>query len=266
MKAIRVFRSGLHLGEERIVEGNHNSAMITFSGCHLSCHFCYTPETSVDGIGVDYTPQGFSALIDELVTRGARNLNLISPSHVWGLIRPSLLRFRETYGRRIPLILKTSGYEKEALLKSFAPLADVFVPDFKAWSTRVAESVGLPGDYGLVARDAIQRLQVTHGRTLYNEEGRLSHGILVRHLLMPGCFGDSLEVIEALADIKFQGYLNLMTYFIDTATRRVLNANPAEVDSLALAARGAGMKVLVNGREWRASLGAGQEGACRRHG
>lgn len=263
MKAIKVFRSGLHLGEERIVEGNQNSAMVTFSGCHLSCNFCYTPETSVEQQGVDYTPQGFSALIDELVTRGARNLNLISPSHVWGAVRPALTRFKERYGQRIPLILKTSGYEKEGLTRSFVPLADIFVPDFKAWSPAVCQATGLPPDYGHVAQEAIRRLLLSHGRALYTEQGKLSRGILVRHLLMPGFFEDSLHVIDALAELRYAGYLNLMTYFIDPASRRVLNANPAEVESLALAAAGAGMRVLVNGREWVASS---ETGRCLSHG
>ncbi|MCB0418814.1 MAG: hypothetical protein KDD39_14285 [Bdellovibrionales bacterium] len=245
---LRVYKSGIHLGEERIVAGNCNSGMINFSGCHLACNFCYTPETSVEQQGQDLSTGEFTDLLDELVVRGARNLNFISPSHVWAVAQPAARRIKAKYGRRLPLILKISGYERQGLLSSMAALGDVFVPDFKVWSPEVARSLNLPEDYGVTAQNAVRLLIQTHGAPQYSDDMKLSSGVLVRHLMMPEHFEDSLDVVEALGDIGFSGHLNLMTYFYDPRTRRIHNANPTQRDLLATKADQLGMSVLINGK------------------
>ncbi|MEZ4749461.1 MAG: hypothetical protein R3B54_02185 [Bdellovibrionota bacterium] len=248
---LRVYKSGIHLGEERVIAGNCNSGMVTFSGCHLACNFCYTPETSIQQLGQDLSVGEFTDLLDELVIRGARNLNFISPSHVWAIAQPAARRMKAKYGRRLPLILKISGYERFGLLSSMASIADVFVPDFKVWSPEVARAVNLPEDYGTTAQSAIRQLLITHGASQYSEDMKFSSGVLVRHLMMPEHFEDSLAVIEALGEIGFNSYLNLMTYFYDPKTRRIFNANPSQRDLLAARAERLGMSVLINGKPFQ---------------
>ena len=118
MKMIRVFRSGIHLGEERIVEGNRASGMVTLSGCHLACNFCYTPETSIHKLGKDFSSDEFYQLCEELVARGARNINLISPTHVWSELSRPLADLRQVHGRLLPIVLKVSGFESRSIAKS----------------------------------------------------------------------------------------------------------------------------------------------------
>jgi putative pyruvate formate lyase activating enzyme len=254
---IKIFRSGIHFGEERIIQGNHSSGMITFSGCHLSCNFCYTPETSVHKIGVDLTPSEFFHVTDDLVRRGARNINLISPTHVWQRIQAPLSQLKEQTGSALPLVLKISGFEKPSMISKMACLADIFVPDFKAFSRESAIGCGLPHNYGSVALRAIREIMMTHHDTLPLSSNKLARGILVRHLMMPDHFEDSIRVVGALADIGFTGYLNLMTYFIDTKTGSLSNASPEKVHLLANQANRFSMKVLVNGKETSPNLAKG---------
>lgn len=248
MKSIRVYKSGIHLGEEKLVAGNQNSGMINFSGCHLACNFCYTPETSQLKLGSDLTAQEFMYLVDELVMRGARNLNLISPTHLWAPLASPLLKIRLKYGRLLPIVLKISGFESANVIDSMASLADVFVPDFKVRGEAEAKSVNLPSNYGDMTRDAIQRMMRTHSQAHYNEASQMTHGMLVRHLMMPSFLDDSLKVVEALGQVGYTGHLNLMTYFINPKQKSIANAHPLDVQLLALSAENLGMKVLVNGK------------------
>ncbi len=248
MKPMKIYKSGIHLGEEKIVEGNQSSGMITFTGCHLACNFCYTPETSVHNIGTDYTADAFTRLVEELVMRGARNLNLISPTHFWPSLSRPLMKLKLNYGRLLPLVLKISGYEGPETIHGMASLGDVIVPDFKVYSGESAGKVNLPQTYGKTAQRSIELFIKTHGFSHYNDSGKLTHGLLVRHLMMPGFLEDSLDVVRALAEIKYTGYLNLMTYYIDPRARQVTNANPDEVLLLSTAAEQAGMKIMVNGK------------------
>jgi len=248
MKTIKVYRSGIHLGEEKKVAGNHASGMVYLSGCHLACNFCYTPETSIHGLGKDFTPVGFHYLLEGLIRRGARNLNLVSPTHVWKALRRPVQLVKMRYGELLPLVLKTSGYETKTIGGDMAQIADVLVPDFKVWSRDAARAVNLPERYGRVALDAIEGWMRTHGQPRTNREGLLSHGLLVRHLVMPGYDADSINVIKALGWIGFRGHLNLLTYFVDSPNGRVINTQGARVGDLVSLAESYGMSVMVNGK------------------
>lgn len=248
VKAIKIYKAGLHLGEESLIEGNHSSGMINFSGCHLSCHFCYTPETSREWQGKEYSQEEFAALCRDLIRRGARNLNLISPTQFFANLHAPLSEVKSQFARLLPIVLKISGYESMPVLNAMAEVTDVFVPDFKVWDERLAKELGLPQRYGSIARSAIEHLMQTHGEKSVTETGKISHGILIRHLLMPGAIDDSFAVVDQLGRIGYQGAINFMTYFYDPKSKRVSNAGPADVSLLVGHALSFGMEVLVNGK------------------
>lgn len=249
MRWVRVYKSGIHHGEEGIVAGNERSGMINFSGCHLSCKFCYTPETSVHRFGEDYSAETFGGLVDDLIARGAANLNLVSPTHEWAAIEEPLRAARARHAHPLPLVLKISGYEGRALVARMAGSADVFVPDFKVHGRDAALLVNLPPIYGRVAEAAIEEMMSTHREPEYGIDGKLRRGIVVRHLLMPGFFDDSVRVVETLGGIGFRGPLNLMTYFIEPGSHRLKVAGAGDVARLAHLAEQQGMQILVDGKE-----------------
>lgn len=248
MKMIKIYRAGLHLGEESIIEGNQSSGMINFSGCHLSCHFCYTPETSKLWEGREYTADEFESLCEDLVRRGARNLNLISPTQFFSVLHAPLSSVKAQFANLLPIVLKISGYESLPVIDSMSEVTDVFVPDFKVWDEKLARSVGLPQRYGTIALNALERMMQSHGETTLTSTNKIAKGILVRHLLMPNATDDSFAVVDQLGRIGFQGAINFMTYFYDPKTKRVSNASPSDVSLLVGHASSFGMHALVNGR------------------
>lgn len=242
----RVLRAGIHGGEEPIVVGNDRAGLVVFSGCHLSCSFCYTPETSVHRLGIDVDREAFAAMLSKLAAIGAGNINLISPTHVWSAIEPVLVQFRTISD--LPMVLKFSGFESPRLIQRFAKLADVLVPDFKVFGQDEAVSVSLPASYGKIAENAMAEMIKTHGGCEWNAEGKMTRGMIVRHLLMPGFETDSEQVIAALARAGYRGHLNLMTCFISSAGR-LHRAPPDRVRDLSAQAEAVGMTVLVDAKQ-----------------
>jgi putative pyruvate formate lyase activating enzyme len=220
--------------------------MVVFSGCHLSCSFCYTPEASQLNLGENFTAEEFKNLLAKLLAEGARNINLISPTHTWSVIESVLEKFKEGAGKKIPLLLKFSGFESPALIRRFARLADILIPDFKVWSPQSAKSVSLPIRYGIVALSAIEEMGKTHGRLIRDSE-KIRRGILTRHLLMPGFDVDSLSVIRALKSVSYQGVLNLMTCFIEPGGS-LRKASPKRVEQLIHFTHELGISILVDGK------------------
>lgn len=248
---VRILRSGIHGGEESVVSGNEKAGMVVFSGCHLACSFCYTPETSRWNLGQDTDAAGFSQILEKLLACGARNINLISPTHVWNAIEPVLKAFKQGVGKDVPLVLKFSGFESPALIRRFATVADVLVPDFKLWDAAKAVSVSLPARYGAVAQAAVKEMVRTHGEVVWNQ-GSLRRGIVLRHLLMPDFETDSEDVISALDSAGYRGWVNFMTYFI-SLQGKPLKASAARVEKLCHLAQARGMQVLVDGEPRRAA-------------
>jgi len=247
MRFIRVYNHGIHHGEESIVCGNARSGLVNFSGCHLSCNFCYTPETSVQKKGTDYTSAQFKNLLIGLIQKKATNINLISPTLEWSAIEPALMEVRNLYRGKLPFILKISGYEGLGLIHRMAEACDIWVPDFKVYAQEQAESVNLPKNYGEVASSAILSMMARHGTPVYNDQNQLTHGIVVRHLLMPGFFEDSKRVVDCLGEMKFRGVLNFMSHFLDPKKKQIYQAPLDNIQFLRDRALGYGMTVLVNG-------------------
>ncbi len=248
MRWVRIYKSAIHHGEEAIVAGNDRAGMVNFSGCHLACRFCYTPETSTYRFGKDYTEEDFRGVLSDLIARGAGNLNLISPSHEWSCIERSLAEVKQSEGADIPLVLKISGYEGQQLVRRMTALADVIIPDFKVYGSSAAKAVNLPANYSEIAEKALTVMLETHRESLYSPTGKLTRGILVRHLLMPGFFDDSIRVMETLGGVGFRGILNLMGHFISPKHHKVHVASDEEMTFLRRLAEQQGMSVLINGK------------------
>lgn len=247
MLKMKIFKSGVHLGEEKLIAGNSRAGMIVFSGCHLSCSFCYTPETSVYAIGSEYEDEDFLLLLRQLMNKGAQNINLISPTHVWNQIEDTLIEFKKETGGKLPIVIKASGYETRSLLSRMASVGDLFIPDFKVESEIAATHFNLPRDYGKVTLWGIRALMQSHGASQYDAEGKLRRGILVRHLVLPGFAADSQRVIHALGKINFSGYVNLMTRFVDPVKRILIPAPASDILALVHIAESRGIGVLING-------------------
>lgn len=193
----RIARAALHFYEEPAISGTHGSGTVFFSGCNMRCIFCQNMEISARQKGELCTPQRMADLFLSLEKQGAHNINLVTPTPHLPAIRWAILLARET-GLSIPIVYNTNGYERVEALRAMRSLVDIYLPDLKfvspAFSARYA---GTP-NYFAYAAPALLEMYKQVGPLQTDAEGIAIRGILIRHLILPGCLEDTRGVLDFL--------------------------------------------------------------------
>ena len=195
---VRIARAALHLWEEPVISGTRGSGTIFFAGCNLRCVFCQNYEVSHGGKGREITTRELGDRMLSLQQQGAHNINLVTPSHYVNQIVEALQRVRSKL--YIPVIYNCGGYESVEAIDSLRGLVDVYMPDMKYFSPVLSRDYSGAADYFKVARAALIRMVEQVGEPVLSEKGMLVRGVLVRHLVLPGCRKDSIALLGALAE------------------------------------------------------------------
>ena len=197
--------------------GRGGSGTIFFGQCNLHCLFCQNYEISHcqpdDGECAALTPQSLAQLMLTLEKQGCHNINFVTPSHVIPQILEALPYAIEK-GLSLPLVYNSSGYESVTSLKLLEGVIDIYMPDFKFWSTVSGKQYAGAADYPEVAKDAIREMHRQVGDLILDADGLAVKGLLIRHLLMPGALEESKEIINFIATaISAETYLNIMDQY-----------------------------------------------------
>ena len=190
-----VARAAVHWWEEPCISGTRGSGTIFFGGCSLGCVFCQNRQISTGPEGVPMTPEELSELFRRVEALGVHNVNLVTPTHFAPAIRRALLLYKPG----IPVVWNSSGYERPEVLRSLKGLVDVFLPDFKYGTEETGRALADAPDYFPRALEAIRTMCELTGPPVYNEEGLLQRGTLVRHLVLPLRTGESITILDTIA-------------------------------------------------------------------
>ena len=98
----------------------------------------------------------------------------------------------------IPVVWNTSGYEGEATLRLLDGLVDIYLVDFKYANPETAQRLSRARDYPEVALAAIQTMLDQVGEPLFDDEGLLKKGVIIRHLVLPGYEDESLVALKII--------------------------------------------------------------------
>jgi putative pyruvate formate lyase activating enzyme len=128
-----------HFGEEDVLRGHRGSGTIFFSGCNLRCVFCQNHDISWQLQGERTTPERLASMMIELQRTGAHNINWVTPEHVVPQILEAL-PLAVDRGLRLPIVYNTSAYDSVDSLRLMDGLVDVYMPDFKVWTSERARS------------------------------------------------------------------------------------------------------------------------------
>jgi len=199
----------LHFGEEPIISGSRpdhpssthpsggrrGSGTLFFSGCSLKCVFCQNYQLSWENRGSEISALTLAAYMLDLQTRGAWNINLVSPSHY---LVPLLQALLEAYrrGLTIPLVYNSHGYETVDVLRCLEGIVDVYLPDLKYFSPELSGRLSQARDYFAYAAPALLEMQRQQQRLILDVHGMAEKGVLVRHLVLPGQIRDSLSILD----------------------------------------------------------------------
>jgi putative pyruvate formate lyase activating enzyme len=110
----------------------------------------------------------------------------------------SILHARDN-GLTLPVIYNTSAYDSLASLELLDGLVDIYLPDFKLWSTASSKRLLKADDYAATARDSIKAMHAQVGDLCFTADGLAKKGLLVRHLVMPGLEAESAQIMKFLA-------------------------------------------------------------------
>ncbi len=192
MRVAKVMR---HMWEEPCVCGENGTGAVFFSGCSLGCVYCQNRDISRGESGEEYTVSGLAELFRRIEAEGASTLDLVTPSHYAPQIRAAL----EMCTLKIPTVYNTGGYELPDTVSEYMGGADVFLTDFKYGSRETGERYSAAPDYPELATAALREMYRIAGEPRYNGNGIMEHGIVLRHLVLPGERRDSVKALELAA-------------------------------------------------------------------
>ena len=196
---ITVARAALHYWEEPCISGENGSGTVFFSGCALRCVFCQNREISRGEAGKRISEERLTEIFLELQEKKAHNINLVTPDHYCIQIGQALKKAKER-GLRIPVVANTGGYlspEQYDVLKEYT---DIWLTDFKYMDSRLAAKYSGAADYPVVAKAALEKMVRDTGNPVYDDNGMMKKGVIVRVLLLPGYTEDARNIVSYLWD------------------------------------------------------------------
>ena len=228
---MRVAKTSLHMWEEPCISGHNGSGTVFFCGCNLGCVFCQNHMISRGRVGELYTPGELAEKMLILQEKGANNINLVTAGHYLEPVLKTLDTAKEK-GLKIPVVYNTSSYESAENIRRLEGYVDVYLPDFKYVSSELSLRYSNAEDYFEVAEEALaEMVRQCGGEATFvperpagventsspygNDESLImTHGVIVRHLLLPGCLEDSKRVVRYLLDVYGDDiYLSLMNQY-----------------------------------------------------
>ena len=210
----KIARVGLHHFEEPCLSGERGSGTIFFSGCNLCCLFCQNFEISHGGKGLEVSEKQLISLMLYLQDSGAHNINLVTPSNYTNLLKDTLKIAKPQL--KIPIVWNSSGYETVQNLKKLDGLVDIYLPDFKYSDDDLAWEYSHAKGYRKVAFDAISEMRRQQPADVFDDDGMMQKGVIVRHLVLPGALENTKGVLQDISSIDDTMYVSLMGQYFPT--------------------------------------------------
>ena len=208
-----ISRAALHHWEEPCIAGTRGAGTVFFAGCNLSCVYCQNYEISERRKGIEVSVERLREIYFELIAKGAHNIDLVTPTHYTHAIFQSL---RDPLP--VPVVYNCGGYERVETLRALEGLVDVYLPDLKYADGALAAELSGAADYFPVACEAIREMFRQVGPYVL-EDGLLTRGVVIRHLVLPGYLDNTRRVLDWIAETFAPGdvLVSLMSQYTPTA-------------------------------------------------
>lgn len=212
---ITAARAALHFWEEPCLSGTNGSGAVFFSGCNLRCVYCQNHAIAQGLAGREITAARLSDIFLELQEKKAHNINLVTPTHFVPQIITAL-EAAKRQGLSIPVVYNSSAYEKLETLRLLEGLVDIYLPDLKYCDPALSGRYSNAPDYFSAASSSIAEMVRQTGAPVFadGEDSLMISGVIVRHLLLPGCEKDSRRILRYLyATYKNDIYVSIMNQY-----------------------------------------------------
>ena len=189
-----VAKAMLHRWEEPALAGPGGSGAVFFGGCTLGCRYCQNAAISRRPAGTAMDSGALRRVLEDLIARGAENIDLVTPTQFLPTILPALRPKLP-----VPVVYNTGGYERTQTLQALEGLVDIYLPDLKYADGSLAAELSGAADYAPVAQAAIREMARQTGPVVWEGE-RVKRGVIIRHLILPGQVENALKVLDWIGE------------------------------------------------------------------
>ena len=102
-------------------------------------------------------------------------------------------------GLRLPIVCNTGGYETVESVEAWRGYIDIWLADLKYVSSALSAELSAAPDYFAQAKPAIEAMMAQAGHPVFDADGILQKGVILRHLALPGHVEDSFAVLNQMA-------------------------------------------------------------------
>ena len=200
---IKAAKAMIHRWEEPCISGEKGTGAIFFSGCVLKCCYCQNHDISIGNFGEEISEERLGEIMLSLQDQGVSSIDLVSGVSY----QPQIIRALDRVKHRlsVPVIWNSGGYEKVESLRQLEGYIDVYLPDLKYASSERSLRYSAAADYFEIATQAILEMHRQVGKPIFDGDGYIKRGVIVRHLVLPGGVKDSFAVLEWLASAFLPG-------------------------------------------------------------
>ena len=210
-----IARAALHFWEEPPISGRNGSGTVFFSGCNLKCVFCQNEDISTGCFGKEITNERLREIYFELINQGAHNINLVTGTHFINAIAKSLEE-----PLPVPVVYNCGGYESINSLRLLENKVQIYLPDLKYSDDNLALKYSAAPDYFTIATTAIKEMFRQVGKCEFDEDGIMTKGVIIRHLILPNNLENTKKVIDWVKNSFNEGEVlfSLMSQFTPNKT------------------------------------------------
>ena len=189
-----VAKTMIHKWEEPALAGNGGSGAVFFGGCTLGCKYCQNAAISGGPTGIPTDSAELRQMMEELISQGAENIDLVTPTHYLPTILPALQPKLP-----VPVVYNCGGYERVETIQKLDGLVDIYLPDLKYADHRLGAVLSGAPDYFAVATAAIREMVRQTGPVQWDGD-KVIKGTIIRHLILPGCVENSLKALDWIGE------------------------------------------------------------------
>ncbi len=213
---IKIALYSIHNFEEPCISGKNGSGTVFFSNCNLNCVYCQNYEISQFGKGKEISAEELAEIFLKQQENNVENINLVTPtSYVLQIIEA--IKIAKQKGLKLPIVYNTNSYEKVETLQLLEGYIDIYLPDLKYSENKLGKELSNVDNYFEIATKAIKEMVRQVGAPVFNENGMVKKGVIVRHLVLPNYIENSKKVLKWLYDnLPKEVYISIMAQYFPT--------------------------------------------------
>jgi putative pyruvate formate lyase activating enzyme len=212
---VKVALYSTHNFEEPYISGKKGSGTVFFSNCNMNCVFCQNYEISQQGKGKEISIEELADIFIKQQEKDVENINLVTPTSYVPQILEAIKIARKN-GLKLPIVYNTNGYEKVETLKMLEGYVDIYLPDFKYSDNELGKRLSKVDNYFEIVTEALKEMYRQTGKAVFNGEGIMQKGMIIRHLVLPNHILNSRRVLKWINENMHDVYVSVMAQYFPT--------------------------------------------------